>query len=54
MYCSPSTDSLAGFREMQHIVTELSLVSQYVVVAGDLNIDLCVLPQLLLLLIPSL
>ena len=35
------TDSQAGLHELQHIVTELSLVCQYVVVAGDLNIDLC-------------
>ena len=41
VYRSPSTDGQAGLRELQHIVTELSLVCQYVVVAGDLNIDLC-------------
>ena len=41
VYRPPSTDSQAGLCELQHIVTELSLVCQYVVVAGDLNINLC-------------
>ena len=46
MYCvgvpfSMYTDNQAVLCELRHIVTELSLVCQYVVVAGDLNIDLC-------------
>ena len=41
VYRSSCTDNQAGLCELQHIVTELSLVCQYVVAAGDLNIDLC-------------
>ena len=40
IYRSPSTDSRAGLQELQHIITELSLVSKYIVIAGDFHIDL--------------
>ena len=39
VYRSPSTDAHAGLAELQHIVTELSLCSHHIIIAGDLNID---------------
>ena len=40
VYRSPSTDAHAGLAELQHIVTELSLYSHHIIIAGDLNIDI--------------
>jgi len=39
-YRSPSTDIRAGLDELQQIVTELSLHSKHIIIAGDLTIEL--------------
>ena len=40
MYRSPSTDFQTGLVELQRVISELLLYCQWIIIAGDLNVDL--------------
>ena len=39
-YCSPSTNIHTELNELRYAIAEISLNSNYIIKAGDLNIDL--------------
>ena len=40
VYRSPSTDFQTGLAELQRVISELLLYCQWIIIAGDLNVDL--------------